>query len=370
MKQIPWWNTALGEAEIDAVARAIRNRCVSQGRVTEEFEGRLAALLGVPHVVCATSGTAALMLAYLAAGIGPGSEVVVPNRTFIATAHAAALLGATVRLVDVGFPRPVIDVSRIEAAITPATRAIVPVHINGMAADVDAVARIAARHGLTLIEDAAQGFMSRFKGRLCGVLSRFGCFSLSMGKLLTTGQGGFVVCHDPADDTLLRRIRSHGVLQVKRDVNYDILGGNFKFTDILAAVGLAQLDRIEARMERQRAIHRAYRDGLAGLRGIRLLEVDLEAGELPVQAEALCSERDRLVAELAALGVEAVCQVPDLSRSPHLRNPQPFAVSPRYSDAIVILPCGPDQPLENVQAAIAAVRSLDARFRPLQWQEG
>lgn len=369
MNQIPWWNTVLGEEEIAGVAQAIRNRCISQGRMTEEFEAKLAELLGVPHVVCTTSGTSALMLAYLASGIGPGAEVIVPNRTFIATAHAAMLLGASVRLVDVMYPRQVMDVDLIEEAVTPATKAVVPVHINGMAVDMDAVARIAQKHGLILIEDSAQGFMSRYKGRLCGTLSRFGCFSLSMGKLLTTGQGGFVVCHDPADDILLRRIRSHGVLQVKRDVNYDILGGNFKFTDILAAVGLAQLTRIEARMARQRDIHRAYAAGLRGLRSVKLLEVDLEGGELPVQAEVLCSERDRLAAELKARGVETVCQVPALSRSPHLGNPQPFRIASRYSDSIIILPSGPDQSLANVQAAIEVVRSVDALFRPLQQED-
>ena len=208
--------------------------------------------------------------------------------------------------------------------------------------------------------------MSRYKGRLCGTMSRFACFSLSMGKLLTTGQGGFVACHDKADALLLRRLRSHGVLQVKRDANYDILGGNFKFTDMLAAVGLAQLERLQSRMARQRDIHRAYGQGLRGLPCLKLLEVDLEAGELPIQAEALCSERDRMVAELQERGVETVCQVPDLNRSPHLGNPQTFKVSPRYGDSILILPCGPDQPLENVRVAIEAVRSLAPSYRPLE----
>ncbi len=187
---INWWNIQLDESDAQAAADAIRNRCVSQSARTAQLEAELAARLQAPHVVCTTSGTSALIMACLASGVGPGCEVVVPNRTALATAHAAMLLGATVRTVDVCPDAQIIDEDQIESVLTDKTRVLVPVHMNGKSCRMDKIMAIARRHHLQVVEDACQALFSRHGDRSLGTQARFGCFSLGLAKMIAVGQGG------------------------------------------------------------------------------------------------------------------------------------------------------------------------------------
>ncbi len=363
-KNIPLWNIEVGEPEIENISQAIRNRKVSQGSITEEFQKELAGMLGAPHVVCTTSGTAALMLAYMAIGLRPGDEIIVPDRTFIATVNAAMMLGASVRLVDVRPDRPLLDPAGIEAQITARTKAIVPVHLNGRGADMEAIQDIADRHGLAVVEDAAQALMSRREDRHLGTFARFGCFSLGMAKLLTTGQGGFVTCRTTDDYNLLQKLRNQGVFDVTRSRDYGMLAGNFKFTDIQAAIGLAQIKRVPGRMERQRQIYHAYKQRLESVGCLRCVEVYTDRGELPLRAEFLCTERDKFIAIMAEQGVPVLSQPPSLHESPHLSIQGEFKNSDEYSGHLITLPCGPDQALENVEQVIDIVKRVDESVKP------
>ena len=159
MTKISWWKTNFGEAEIEHVVQSIRHKNVSQGKVTADFENKLADFLEVGHVVAASSGSSSLLMSLMAIGIKPSDEVILPNRTWIATAHAVHLLGAKVVLVDVEKKRLAIDVHQIESKITTNTRAIVPVHMNGRSCDMDKINQIASKHNLYVIEDAAQAIL-------------------------------------------------------------------------------------------------------------------------------------------------------------------------------------------------------------------
>jgi dTDP-4-amino-4,6-dideoxygalactose transaminase len=365
-KPIPLWNIEVGEPEIESIGQAIRNRKVAQGALTEELQKELASMLGVPYVACTTSGTAALMLAYMAIGLRPGDEVILPDRTFIATANAAMMLGASVRLVDVHPDRPLLDPAGIEARITERTRAIVPVHLNGRAADMDAIQAIADRHGLAVIEDAAQALLSKRGARYLGTLARFGCFSLGMAKLLTTGQGGFITCHTKEDHLLIQRLKNQGVFDVNRNRDYGMLAGNFKYTDIQAAMGLAQMKRLPGRMERQRQIYHAYAQGLASVGCLRCVDVHTDRGELPLRAEFLCTERDKFISIMAEHGVPVLSQPPNLHESLHLSSQGPFENGHVYSQHLITLPCGPDQAMEHVEQVIEIVQGIDRLVQP--WQ--
>ncbi|MBF0137612.1 MAG: DegT/DnrJ/EryC1/StrS family aminotransferase [Magnetococcus sp. DMHC-1] len=355
------WQIDVGAAEIARIAEAIQARQISQGPLTEEFEAALAHRLGVPHVVCTTSGTSALMLSYLALGVGPGSEVVIPDRTYVATANAALLLGARVVLVDVEPSRPVMDPERLAEAITPRTRVIVPVHLNGHAAQMDAILPLAAGRGIPVVEDACQAFLSQRHGRCLGTLGRFGCFSLGLAKLLTTGQGGFVVCHSESDRNHLRRLRNQGLSGGSLDEPIHMLGSNCKLTDIQAAVGLAQMARLDGRVARQRAIQESYVAGLQNLPDLQTVPVDLAAGEIPLRAEYLVDERASFVQEMRENGIEVNPHPVSLHLFPHLGVARrDFPNSLRYSGRVVTLPSGPDQPLENVQQTIAVIRKIKA----------
>jgi perosamine synthetase len=304
--RIPWWAPSIGAAEHERVRRVLESDYVNEGDVTTEFEQRLAARLGVPHVVATTSGTSAIFLALAGLGVGHGDEVIVPDVTFIATANAVALTGATPVLVDVDPATLTIDPAAAAGAVSARTRAIVPVHVSGRAADMGAIMALARAHGLTVVEDAAEALESKARdGRHLGTIGHAGCFSFSPNKTITTGQGGVVVTGDAALHARLRELKDQG-RPVRgtggNDVHHSV-GYNFKLTNLQAAVGLGQLEQLDARLERQRAIHRGYVSGLAGVTGIRLLPFCLDAGETPQWTDALAEQRDGLVAFLGGRGI-------------------------------------------------------------------
>ena len=359
---IPWWEINFGEAEAEAAAEAIRNRTISQGRLTERFERELAATVGARHAVVTTSGSTALWLTMLTLGIGPGDEVIVPDVTWIATAHAARTLGATVVLVDCIADLPLMDPAELERAITPRTKAILPVHLNGRAVAMAPVLKIAARHGIAVVEDAAQAFSSRDALGPLGTLGTMGIYSLGLAKLVATGQGGVVVTND---DELCRRLRLgkvHGVPSGPQEI-YAQPGLNLKFTDLQAAIGLVQLGRLTEKVQHVNRIYHMYREGLAGLPFLALVPCQVENGEVPLWTEMRSPLRTRLFTHLAEHGIQARPSHRPLHEAEHLdcaANRRPFPNASRLADEVFALPCGPAQPLANVERTIEVLH----RFTP------
>lgn len=303
-RPLPWWEPRMTGGEIGRLRFVIERNFLNDGPETAEAERRIARLLGVRHAVCVTSGTAALFLALRAAGVGPGDEVIIPDLTFIASANAVALAGARPVLVDVD-PRTLnIGVAATEAAITERTRAIMPVHVSGRSADMTAIGALARTRGLVIIEDAAEAFLSYGHGRFLGTHGIAGCFSFSPNKTVTSGQGGAVVTNDDSIHTRIRELKDQGrpVRGTGGDDPHPSVGFNFKFTDLQAAVLNAQLDVLEERLERQRAIQRTYRLGLTGVKGVELLPFDLEGGEIPQWTDVLTERRGELVEHLERHG--------------------------------------------------------------------
>ena len=358
---IPWWRTDLGQDEISRIAESIRDRHVTQGVVTEGLEQALARYLDVPYVLLTTNGAVGLLMALIACGVGPGDEVIVPGLTFIATAHAPLLLRAGVKLVDVEAERPLIDADRIEAAIGDRTRVIMAVHLNGRAADLTRINRIAEAHGLLVVEDAAQALGSRNRDGCLGTRSHIGCFSLGITKLITTGEGGVLATRSEEVYARLKTMRNNGVTSLVEG-RFASWGFNFRFNDILAAMGTAQMEKIDARMDAIRKVYGFYRTELAGLRFLKLIDVDVDAGELPLWVEVKCIDRDRVVALLGERGVEARPFFPALCDSPHLQGGDDCAQSRRYAAHGMILPSGPDQTMEDLERTIAALQEIDGRL--------
>jgi dTDP-4-amino-4,6-dideoxygalactose transaminase len=329
--KVNWWRTDLGDAEIAALSGAIRARHVNLGPLCAELERRLARSIGAPNAAVTTSGSVALLLSMIVAGVRPGDEVIVPACTFIAPAHAALLLGAKVRLVDVGAERPLIDPAAAAAAVTERTRAIVAVHLNGRACDVAALRSAAKAAGAKVIEDCAQALCSRGPQGALGTLGDIAAFSLGITKLVTTGEGGFVVARDPGVHDAVLKLRNHGTVDIARN-RFEQFGCNFRMTDLQAAVGLAQLERLEQKIAGVRRVHAYYREHLAGLGYLRLLEVREQEGELPLWSEALCTERDRVVARLRERGIEAKPFHPTLEDSPHVGASEAFPDAGRFGE--------------------------------------
>lgn len=233
------------KAEVDgAVARVVESASFILGREVEAFEAAFAEYVGARFCVGVSNGTAAVQLAVTACGLGAGDEVIVPANTFFASAEAVSTANATPVFVDADPVSYNIDVSKIEAAITERTRAILPVHLYGQAADLDPIFEIAERHNLLVIEDAAQAHGARYKGRRVGALARAGCFSFYPGKNLGAyGEGGAVVTNDAEVARRVRLLRDHGS---ERKYRHEIIGYNFRLEGLQGAVlnvKLKHLDR-------------------------------------------------------------------------------------------------------------------------------
>jgi dTDP-4-amino-4,6-dideoxygalactose transaminase len=235
------------EEEKEAVIAVLESGMLAQGPKVEEFEKAFAALCGVRHAVATSSGTTALHLALLAHGIGPGDEVITSPFTFISSANSILFVGATPVFVDIDESSFNMDPSLIEARITPRTKALVPVHLFGNPCDMEAIMAIAARHGLMVIEDAAQAHGASINGKKVGSFGT-GCFSFYPTKNMTTAEGGMVTSDDDQVAEKVRLLRSHGM---KRRYYHDFLGYNFRMTDVHAALGLAQLAKLEVFNEKR-----------------------------------------------------------------------------------------------------------------------
>ena len=354
--QISWWRTTFGEEEVSRLAEAVSEEHVSQGPVTKEFEDSFAKALDMPYAVATTSGSVALLIALMACGIGRGDEVIVPNRTWVATAHAALMLGAEVTLVDVEPEIPIIDVEQIRSKITRKTKAIMPVHLNGRSANMVEIRNIAKEHNLHVVEDSAQSMFSKNQQGFLGTQSDIGCFSLSPAKLISTGQGGIVVTKNRNIYDLLKLVANHGVVDNFTD-RWIQLGFNFKFTDLQASFGIVQLRRSEERIDRLHEIYSKYSEALqqANFPFIKLLPVDIGSGALPLYIEVLCSERSELMNFLSSEGIQIRPSLPSLDTSDYLNNQETFPNSKIFNDQAMVLPCGPDQPMKNIDKVIESL---------------
>jgi len=361
MTDISWWRTSVGEAEISSVADALRKEYLSQGPLVAEFEEKLSRALDVPYVVTTPSGSASLLMVMLAIGVGPGDEVIVPNITWIASAHGAALLGAKIILADTLEDRPILDVGQIENLITEKTKAVVPVHLNGRAADLASLKALAAEHGFAIIEDACQALFSKNREGYLGTQADIGCFSLGVTKLITTGQGGFVTTRNADIFEKLKTIKMHGVVTDDNGLEtYQRPGFNFKFAGVLAAIGLEQLTYVDQRRKQVRVIHDRYAPALAELDYLRHIPVEVDAGELPLWVEIATPHREALKQFLAKKGLQTQRVHLSLDNAAHLGGAGQYPNSKKLSREGLILPCGPSQPLENIDRVIDALRN----FRP------
>ncbi len=358
---VRWWRTDLGELEISGVASAIRDRCINAGPVTRQLETALARLLDVPFVLATSSGSTALLMGLLAVGVGHGDEVLVPAAGFIAPAHAAMILGARVRLVDTCRDRPLLDPRRAEEAVSPRTKAIVPIHLDGAGADMGALVSLAHRRGLHVVEDAARALCSRSRGSWLGTQSDVGAFSMGITKLITTGEGGFVATADEALHDRCLRLRNHGVKAIAEN-RFPAFGFNLRFTDVGAALGLAQLEQLDERIAAVRRVYDFYREELASLRYLRVLEVRTEDGELPLWTQAVCADRDRVVDMLGRSGIESRPFHPCLAESPHLEAEGDFPNARFFANHGLTLPSGTHQSPDDLRSVVRALRSVGDRI--------
>ncbi len=267
---IPVYRPSIGEREKRYVAEAMDSGWISsRGVFLDRFETDFAAYLGSKNAVTASNGTVALHLAFAALGLGPGDEVIVPTLTYIASVNAIAYTGASPVFVDSEPQYWNLDPGLVERAITPRTKAIEVVHLYGHPADMDPILEIAARHNLFVVEDAAECHGATYRGRRVGSIGDVGAFSFFGNKIITTGEGGMVVTNDDGITEKVRHLRGQGV-SLTRTYWHDIVGFNYRMTNIAAAIGCAQLERIDETLAAKLNLANRYRAHLEDIEGVTI----------------------------------------------------------------------------------------------------
>ncbi|HET9878946.1 MAG TPA: DegT/DnrJ/EryC1/StrS family aminotransferase [Candidatus Limnocylindria bacterium] len=352
---IPIARPQMGAEEKELVWSALESGSLAQGARVRELEERFAAFTGVPHGVATSSGTTALHLALLAYGIGEGDEVITVPYTFIASATSILYTGARPAFVDVDERTFNIDPDLVEAAITPRTRAIMPVSLYGQVADMPAIAAIAERHGLAVIEDAAQSHGAAIGERRSGTWGA-GCFSFYPTKNMTTGEGGMITTADGELAERLRLLREHGM---KVRYHHDTLGYNFRMTDIHASIGLAQLTKLPGYNERRRAIAARYD---ADLRGV--ITPYVAPGHVHVyhQYTIRVAQRDAFADRLRERGVGSgiYYPIPVHHQKPFVAlgyGDQRFPITDRLTEQVLSIPVHPSLTDAEVDTVVEAVNA-------------
>jgi perosamine synthetase len=353
---IPITRPSLGDEEVAAAAEVIRSGWLTQGPRVEQFETAVAAYVGAKHAVAVSNCTSALHLALVAAGIGPGDEVICPSFSFIATANAILHAGARPVFVDIEPRTYNMDPKLVEAAITPRTKAVMPVDQIGLAADIPAIYAIAKRHGLKVVEDAAPSLGSTVAGRRVGSLSDFTCFSFHPRKSITTGEGGVITTDDDDAASMLRRLRSHAAstsdLQRHRSgtvqfEEYRELGYNYRMTDIQAAIGVVQMGKLDAAIAERRRLAACYGELL---QGCEFLDVPYEPSDRMHTYQSYCvrvrsaRQREAIMVELAGRGIATRRGVMAIHLEPYYRNLAPdvrLAVTEQCTSDTLLIPLFP-----------------------------
>ena len=373
-KPIPLCAPWIEEAEVARIREALKGRLAGDGPFGRRVEKRLAEQLGVSRVLLTTSCTHALELSLLALGVGPGDEVVCPSFTFVSTANAALRVGARPVFADIEGQTLGLDVADVERRLTDRTRAILPVHYAGIAADMDRILDLAQRRGLLVVEAAAQGLGASFRGSALGTLGDAGCFSFHETKNITCGEGGALVVRDPAASARAEVIREKGTNRsafLRGEVDkytWVAEGSSYVLSDVLAALLDAQLDRFDEIQARRARVEARYREGLADwarASGVRLPPQDPErTSNHHLFALLLPDEpsRDRALEALRAAGVQASFHYVPLHSAPHGRtlgsDRLELPVTDRVARTLLRLPLHPLLTDEEVDRVLDAVRSL------------
>jgi len=368
--KVPFFRHDLGEAEVEAFRKVLAGPILTTGAVTAEFEQKFADFLGAKHALAVTSCTGALHMALLGLDIGPGDEVITTPMTFIATATAIISAGATPVFAEVEPHTGNLDIGAVEAAITPRTKAVLPVHLYGLMCDMRSLRALADKHGLFIIEDAAHCVEGVRDGVRPGQLSDAACFSFYATKNMTCGEGGAMVVNDTALYEKLRLLRLHGMTKTAFDrskegySHWDMvtMGWKYNLSNVDAALLIPQMDRLSANLTKRHVLADRYAARLAKIPGIELPRTPNDAIHArhvyPIWISA--KPRDGVMQNLMANGIEVVVNY----RAVHLLSyfterygckPRTFPTAERLGDTTLSLPFYPNMPLEYVDIVAQAL---------------
>jgi dTDP-4-amino-4,6-dideoxygalactose transaminase len=382
-KFLPFHRALIDEEEIQAVVEVLRSGWLTKGPRVQEFENAFASYVGATHALAVNSCTAALHLALGAIGLSEGDEVIVPTMTFAASGEVVLYFKARPVLVDCSDNTGQLDSDAVERAITPRTKAILPVHYAGYPCDMDRILDIAKRHNLRVIEDAAHALPTRYKGRMVGTLGDITCFSFYATKTMTTGEGGLAATENEDFAERMRLFSLHGISRdawkrytAEGSWRYDILEAGYKynFTDIQAALGLAQLARCDAMRARRAYLAGRYTEALTSLDAFGTPPVPPDGQHawhlyaLQLNPSAVRISRDQVIEELKQRGIgTSVHFIPlhlhTLYQKQLGYRAGQFPVAEKYFEREISLPIYPSMSDEDCDDVIEALRDIERQFR-------
>lgn len=344
-KYIPVCEPYFDHNELDLVTDAVRSGWVSStGGYIQKFESEFSRYCDTNFGISTFNGTVALHLALAALGIGPGDEVIVPSMTFVASANAVAYTGATPKFVDVNPNYWCLDVDTLEKNLTPNTKALIAVHIYGHPCDMDAIMKFADRHNLFVIEDAAEAHGARVRGKRVGSFGHIGCFSFYGNKLITTGEGGMCVTSNEALASKMQILKSHG-MNPDRKYWHDHIGFNYRMTNLQAAIGVAQVQKIEWLISQKRRVAQAYYERLLPVEtaGYIQLPKEMEWAESSYWLYSiLVSDKDLsafdIIKKLQSYGVDSRPFFTPMHLLPPYKNDLSLPISEKLAKTGVCLP--------------------------------
>ena len=370
---IPFYRHDLGDSELRSIGGVLAGPILTTGETVAEFERAFAAFLGRKYALGVTSCTGAMHMALMALGIGPGDEVITTPMTFVATSAAILEAGARPILVDVEATTGNLDATLVEAAITPRTKAILPVHLYGVPCDMRALRAIADKHSLAIVEDSAHCIEGMRDGVRPGGLGEMACFSFYATKNMTCGEGGAIVTDDPVLAERLRLLRLHGMTKSGADRHREgyqhwdmkLLGWKYNMDNIQAAMLMPQLDRLETRLRDRERLARRYVERLQHFNWLQIPSVPERTVHarhvFPVWVNS--SLRDRMILELKKKNIETVVNYRAIHLTTYLaealgHRPGDFPVAESIGDRTISLPYYPTMPEEHIDIVCATMRDI------------
>ena len=355
----PWFTGEEPQAAYDAV----ESEWVIYGPRTMEFERQFADMMEVKHAIAVNSGSSALLVAQAAAGIGPGDEVIVPDITFISTATACMYLGAKPVFADIDLSVYGMEAEKIEERMTDKTKAIIPVHYAGQTANMSGIMDVASKHGLVVIEDAAEAHLSQYNGKKCGSIGDMGIFSFTPSKLMTTGEGGMITTNNDEMAERCRLIRNFGDVE---KFKWNLLGFNFRMPEVMGAIGLAQLKKLEESVQKRREIGFRYTNAFSDLDNVivpyvrRIEDVNFQLYTIRLRLDMIDITRDQFIEELGKLGVSSRLYYPCLHSQKVFANDREqtdaaLENSIEFANTALSLPIYPQLTDEEIQYVIGSV---------------
>lgn len=349
------WSNFIQEEEQKHLHNSLDNKWIMEGPVLRKFEQELSEILEIPYVIGTTSGSAALALALIGIGIRPGDEVIVPDLTFIATANAAYMLGAKVVLAPTEKERPIMDLEAVDSLITENTKAIITVDLNGRISWSKELKERYSSRGIYIIDDACQAFMSKSTEGKAGTQADIGCFSFGITKTVSTVNGGMVVTRNRELYEKMKLVKTQGMPSVYEGDVYLYPGFNFKLPDVLASIGLGQLERLHDKIEHMKEIDEMYRYELREVEGITF--IPKMEHEFAWMTDIVCMNRNKVRECLKANDILSRPLGAPLHTAPYLEGSADYSTATELQSKLLALPSGPDQPMENIKRVIDVLKN-------------